>query len=121
MKKQDPTVSYRRFVQLLQFGCYSRSVLSGYVISVGGLQEFLSKVSKEALLEFIDGSEGDTIQKTNEREFKLSTDLIWILQNYQKCNRVIIPAMKVLNFLKYHTYGLVLHYFLFLFFYLKIL
>ncbi|KAL0914111.1 hypothetical protein M5K25_017615 [Dendrobium thyrsiflorum] len=95
LKWEDPTVSYPRFVQLLQFSCYSRSVLSGYVISVGGLQEFLSKASKDSLLEFIEVSKGDSSQMTNNREFMLSTDLLWVLQNYQKCNRVIMPTMKL--------------------------
>lgn len=99
LKWEDPTVSFPRFVQLLQFSCYSRSVLSGYVISVGGLQEFLSKASKEVLLEFIEVLEGDTVQKTNNREVMLSTDLLWVLQNYQKCNRVIMPTMKTIEIL----------------------
>ncbi|XP_020697787.1 tubulin-folding cofactor D isoform X1 [Dendrobium catenatum] len=99
LKWEDPTVSYPRFVQLLQFSCYSRSVLSGYVISVGGLQEFLSKASKDALLEFIEVSKGDTSQMTNNREFMLSTDLLWVLQNYKKCNRVIMPTMKTIEIL----------------------
>ncbi|XP_020584002.1 tubulin-folding cofactor D-like [Phalaenopsis equestris] len=99
LKWENPTVSFPRFVQLLQFSCYSRSLLSGYVISVGGLQESLSKASKEALLEFIDVSEGYKIQNSNNREFMLSTDLLGVLQNNQKCNRIILPTMKTIEIL----------------------
>ncbi|KAK8960657.1 hypothetical protein KSP40_PGU013149 [Platanthera guangdongensis] len=99
LKWEDPTISYPRLVQLLQFSCYSRCVLSGYVITVGGLQESLSKTSREALLEYIYVSDGATTQKINYRERMLSTDLLWLLQNYQKCNRVIIPTIKTIEIL----------------------
>lgn len=99
LKWEVPTVSYPCLVQLLQFSCYSRSVLSGYVISVGGLQESLSKASKEALLEYIEVSESDSTQEINYKEVMLSTDLLWLLKEYQKCNRIIMPAIKTIELL----------------------
>ncbi|GFY94224.1 ARM repeat superfamily protein [Actinidia rufa] len=51
-----PTVSYPRFVQLLQLSCYNKSVISGLVISVGGLQDSLRKASLAALLDYLQAS-----------------------------------------------------------------
>ncbi|ONK55964.1 uncharacterized protein A4U43_C10F2750 [Asparagus officinalis] len=99
LKWGDPSVSYPRFVQLLHLSCYSRPVLSGLVISVGGLQESLRKASTAALLEYIQNSEGDTIENRNVQAYKLSTDLIWILQEYQKCDRIITPTFKTIEIL----------------------
>ncbi|XWS27418.1 hypothetical protein CRYUN_Cryun26dG0113500 [Craigia yunnanensis] len=48
-----PTFSYPLFVQLLQFSCYSRPVLSGLVISIGGLQDSLRKASLSTFLEYL--------------------------------------------------------------------
>ncbi|KAI9076772.1 hypothetical protein K1719_041248 [Acacia pycnantha] len=82
-----PTYSYPRFVQLLQFGCYSRHLLSALVISIGGLQDSLKRVSLSALLDYLQGS--------INRQCMLSGDILWILQQYKKCDRVIVPTLKV--------------------------
>ncbi|XP_008812353.2 tubulin-folding cofactor D isoform X2 [Phoenix dactylifera] len=96
-----PSVSFPHLVQLLGISCYSRSVLSGLVISMGGLQESLRKASVTALLEYLQASEADTdtndVKKT--REYVLSTDLLWVLQKYQKCERVITPTLKTIEIL----------------------
>lgn len=99
LKWGDPSVCYPRLVRLLHVSCYSRSVLSGLVISVGGLQESLRKASVAALLEYIQAPGGDIVEKKNAREHKLSTDLLWILQQYQKCDRVITPTFKTIEIL----------------------
>ncbi|TYI32484.1 hypothetical protein ES332_A04G066500v1 [Gossypium tomentosum] len=87
-----PTFSYPRFVQLLKFSCYSRPVLSGLVISIGGLQDSLRKASLSAFLEYL-----NVDQDVNEelKLCKLPTDILWILQQYKRCDRVIIPTLKV--------------------------
>lgn len=79
-------------MQLLQFSCYSRPVLSGLVISIGGLQESLRKASLSAFLEYILVDEDIHKESTLCR---LSTDFLWILQEYNRHNRVIIPTLKV--------------------------
>lgn len=89
--EQDPSVSFPRLVRLLELSCYSRAVLSGLVISVGGLQDSLRKASMSALLEYIQVP----AENRKVREHKLSTDLLWILHEYQKCDRVITPTFKV--------------------------
>ncbi|PPD83230.1 hypothetical protein GOBAR_DD19843 [Gossypium barbadense] len=91
-----PTFSYPRFVQLLQFSCYSRPVLSGLVISIGGLQDSLRKASLSAFLEYL-----NVEQDVNEelKLCKLSMDILWILQQYKRCDRVIIPTLKTIEIL----------------------
>ncbi|KAL6129252.1 hypothetical protein ACLB2K_072605 [Fragaria x ananassa] len=98
LKWAVPTVSYPRFVQLLQFGCYSKSVLSGLVISVGGLQDSLRKSSLTALLEYLQVVENED-QNKKSREYMLSTDMLWVLQHYRKCDRIIVPALKTIEIL----------------------
>ncbi|MQM10571.1 hypothetical protein Taro_043466, partial [Colocasia esculenta] len=94
-----PALSFPRFVQLLQFSCYRKSVLSGLVISIGGLQDSLRKISIMALLEYIQVSDDTKDGKGNTKESALSADLLWILQQYKKCDRVIIPTLKTIEIL----------------------
>ncbi|KAH1063695.1 hypothetical protein J1N35_028682 [Gossypium stocksii] len=91
-----PTFSYPRFVQLLQFSCYSRPVLSGLVISIGGLQDSLRKASLSAFLEYLNV---DQVVNEELKLCKLSTDILWILQQYKRCDRVIIPTLKTIEIL----------------------
>ncbi|XVF18437.1 hypothetical protein REPUB_Repub11eG0021500 [Reevesia pubescens] len=91
-----PTFSYPRFVQLLQFSCYGKPVLSGLVISIGGLQDSLRKASLSAFLEYLQVDED--INKES-KVCKLSTDILWILQEYKQCDRVIIPTLKTIEIL----------------------
>lgn len=90
-----PTFSYPRFVKLLQLSCYSKYVLSGLVISVGGLQDSLRKASLTALLEYLQALDTQKQTEKISREVMLSTDILWVLQQYKRCDRVIIPALKV--------------------------
>ncbi|KAI3428971.1 uncharacterized protein J3R85_008780 [Psidium guajava] len=91
-----PTFSYPRFVQLLQVSCYSRSLVSGLVISIGGLQDSLRKASTSALLEYLQGEDND---RRKSREYILSCDILWVLEQYRKCDRVIIPTLKMIEIL----------------------
>ncbi|GMP61852.1 hypothetical protein CsSME_00024154 [Camellia sinensis var. sinensis] len=94
-----PTFSYPRFMQLLQLSCYSKSVLSGLVISIGGLQDFLKKASLTALLGYLQASESGKHNEQNFREFNLSTDILWVLQQHRRCDRVVIPTLKTIEIL----------------------
>uniref|UniRef100_A0A6N2MVK8 Uncharacterized protein n=1 Tax=Salix viminalis TaxID=40686 RepID=A0A6N2MVK8_SALVM len=94
-----PTFSYQRFVQLLQFSCYSRSVLSGLVISIGGLQDSLRKASISSLLKYLQTVETEKSNDRKSREHMLSTDMLWVLKQYKKCDRVIVPTLKTIEIL----------------------
>lgn len=71
-------------------------MLSGLVISIGGLQESLRKASLSALLEYLQDVEIEHEDESQSREHMLSTDMLWILQKYRRCDRVIIPTLKVI-------------------------
>ncbi|KAJ4774444.1 Tubulin-specific chaperone D [Rhynchospora pubera] len=91
------TVSYPRIVKLLSVSSYSQYVLSGLVISTGGLQESLRKVSLEALIEYLRASaDGDAGMS---KEHQLSNDFVRLLQQHKKCDRVIVPAYKTIDVL----------------------
>lgn len=96
---QVPTFSYPRFVQVLQFNCYSRAALSGLVVSIGGLQDSLRKASISALLDYLQAVETDEPNKRRSREYMLCTDILGVLQQYKRCDRVIIPTLKVIKVL----------------------
>ncbi|KAJ3682191.1 hypothetical protein LUZ60_014764 [Juncus effusus] len=91
------TVSYPRLVKLLSVSCYSEYVLSGLVISSGGLQESLQKTSLNALEEFLKAS--GKADERESRERKLSADFLWILKRYLKLDRVIVPTFKTIEVL----------------------
>lgn len=91
---QVPTFSYPHFVQLLKVSCYSKYVASGMVISIGGLQDSLRKASLSALLDYLQNT--TTEGHDASREPSLSMDILWILQKYKRCDRVIIPTLKVI-------------------------
>uniref|UniRef100_A0A7N0ZQQ9 Tubulin-specific chaperone D n=2 Tax=Kalanchoe fedtschenkoi TaxID=63787 RepID=A0A7N0ZQQ9_KALFE len=94
-----PTFSYPRFVQLLKFSCYSKFVMSGLVISVGGLQDSLRKASLSALLDYLRTSDSEDQVNEDSKEIMLSKDILWILEQYRKCDRVIIPTLKTIEIL----------------------
>lgn len=93
---QVSALSFPRFVQLLQFTCYSKTVLSGLVISIGGLQDSLRKTATSSLLGYVQAFDSSRDTTNDGKEHGLSVDLRWILEQYQKCDRVIIPTLKVL-------------------------
>lgn len=75
-------------------------MLSGLVISVGGLQDSLRKASLTALLEYLQVVESED-HNEKSREYMLSTDMLWVLQQYRRCDRVIVPALKVVQYKTY--------------------
>jgi hypothetical protein len=73
--------------------------LSGLVISIGGLQDSLRKTSISALLKYLQPVETEESNDRRSREHMLSADMLWVLQQYKKCDRVIVPTLKVMGFL----------------------
>lgn len=84
-------------MKLLQVSCYSKPVLSGLVISTGGLQESLRKASTSALVDYLQDSDINTNDEGKNREYLLSCDLLWVLEHYQKCDRVVTPTLKTVE------------------------
>jgi hypothetical protein len=94
-----PAFSFPRFVQLLKLRCYSKEVMSGLVISIGGLQDSLRKASLVALLEYMREGEAKDPKEQQSRESALGDDILWILQEYKKCDRVMVPCLQTIEIL----------------------
>ncbi|KAL4562818.1 hypothetical protein LXL04_026849 [Taraxacum kok-saghyz] len=94
-----PSCSFPRFVKLLQFGCYSKYVASGLVISMGGLEDSLKKVALGSLLDYLQAIKVKNESEPNAKELSLSNDILWVLQKYKRRDRVIIPTLKTIEIL----------------------
>jgi len=85
-------------VQFLKFPEYRPYLLSGVVISVGGLADSLGKVSSQALFEFLQGvpPTGSGIGAlTDPSSIWLGGEVLELLKNNRGVDRVIVPALKV--------------------------
>ncbi|KAF3662209.1 Tubulin-folding cofactor D [Capsicum annuum] len=89
-----PTFSYPRFVQFLGISCYSKYVISGLVISISDLLDSLRKASLGALLEFLQSTDENV---NGSKEYNLSNDILWVLQKYKKCDRVVEATLKTIE------------------------
>lgn len=69
--------------------------MSGLVTSTGGLQDSLRKASISALLEFLQAVNTEGLDEKSSRECMLSKDILWVLQQYKRCDRVVVPTLKV--------------------------
>lgn len=88
-------------MQFLKFPEYRPYLLSGVVISVGGLADSLGKVSSQALFEFLHGlpPTGSGIGAlTDTTSVWLGSQMLELLKNNQGVDRVIVPALKVQSF-----------------------
>jgi hypothetical protein len=61
------------------------------------LQDSLRKASISALLEFLEAVEPEDLNEKRSRESMLSADIIGVLQQYKRCDRVIVPTLKVIS------------------------
>lgn len=98
---QVPGVSFPRLVHFLKFPEYRPYLLSGVVISVGGLADSLGKVSSQALFEFLQGvpPNGSGIGALTDPSYIwLGGQMLELLQNYRGIDRVLVPALKVQPF-----------------------
>lgn len=94
--EQAPGDSFPRLVQLVRFPEYRAYLLSGLIISIGGLADSLGKVSGTALVEFL-RDDKKTIQDTIEPHYLdwLGGGLSGILADYAGNDRMVVPALKV--------------------------
>lgn len=97
---QAPGNSFPRLVQFLRFAKYRPYLLPGIVISVGGLTDSLGKVSSQALLEFLRGGAAvETVDgaSADDDHIWLGSDMLQVLKKCKGTDRVIIPALKVIQ------------------------
>ncbi|CAK9217775.1 unnamed protein product [Sphagnum troendelagicum] len=94
-----PGDSFPRLVQFLNFPEYRLFVLSGIVISVGGLADSLGKVSSQALIDFLQAAAVENLNGASGDVHIswLGGELLHVLKNFARNDRVIIPALKPLD------------------------
>lgn len=94
-----PSNCFPCLVRLLQFNEYRTSVLSGLVISIGGLADSLRKASLSALLEYVQISSDGEPKIDKEKAKWLSIDFLEIFRSYPKIDRITIPTLKTIEIL----------------------
>lgn len=102
-----PSNCFPCLVRLLQFNEYRTCVLSGLVISIGGLADSLRKASLSALLEYVQISSDGEPKIDKEKAKWLSIDFLEIFRCYPKIDRITIPTLKTIEIL--FTKGIFLH------------
>ncbi|XP_073388245.1 tubulin-folding cofactor D [Physcomitrium patens] len=97
-----PAVSFPRLVQFLKFPEFRPYLLSGIVISVGGLGDSLGKVSSQALFNFLQEvppTASGIGALTDSSSAWLGGQMVELLKNNRGIDRVIIPALKTVDVL----------------------
>ena len=89
-----PTEGFKAIIKLLHLKEYQYPILLGITISAGGLTESLVRASSDCLLEFL-----SVYQERDEEMDMVTNNLLEIMRNYQKTDRVIIPMLKLLDML----------------------
>lgn len=79
---------------LLQSEFYFYPILSGLILSAGGLTESISKISTQSLLKYC-----DSIKDNKHKINSMSCSLIKLLNENRKKDRVIIPTLKTIEIL----------------------
>ncbi len=91
----NPTQVYPIVCQVLESQVFFEPVLSGLVLSVGGLSETTAKCSTKALLAFCGRALSATATSDNvSRLEQLASILVALLVANKKCDRVIVPTLK---------------------------
>ncbi|CAB3999617.1 tubulin-specific chaperone D-like [Paramuricea clavata] len=87
---------FRKISKLLEIRCYQYAVLSGIILSAGGLSECLIRQAGVSLENFL-GRLSATRQ--DEALMNFAENLVKLFREFQKNDRVIIPLFKVLDHL----------------------
>jgi len=89
----NPSVVYPVVCGILKSRCYFAPIMSGLVLSVGGLSETTAKCSAKALLDYCGSCSAG--QDCSELE-NMADALVRLLAVHRKCDRVIVPALKTI-------------------------
>lgn len=90
------TEVFRKISKLLEIPCYQYAVLSGVILSAGGLSESLIRQAGVSLENFL----GRLAAKRQEEALmNFAENLVKLFKEFQKNDRVIIPLFKVLDHL----------------------
>nr|XP_042898204.1 tubulin-specific chaperone D [Parasteatoda tepidariorum] len=91
----SPGDTFQHFVKVLNFPCYRRNLLLGFVVSVGGLTESLVKFSSSALVSYLFSKQSDCDHLLKY----IADELISILKENTQNDRIIVPFFKMANHL----------------------
>ncbi|CAM6128397.1 unnamed protein product [Calypogeia fissa] len=97
-----PGDSFPRLVKFLRFPEYRTFILSGLLISIGGLADSLGKVSSAALMEFFKDTYDQKLSPDSGEPHYLDWlggELSGILADYAGNDRVVVPALKTIDVL----------------------
>jgi hypothetical protein len=87
----NPAQVYPVVCAVLESPAYFSSILSGLVLSVGGLSETTAKFSSKALLSYCERA---VAAGRSDRVQDLASALVLLLVRNKKCDRVITPTLK---------------------------
>uniref|UniRef100_A0A6P7FPZ1 Tubulin-specific chaperone D n=1 Tax=Diabrotica virgifera virgifera TaxID=50390 RepID=A0A6P7FPZ1_DIAVI len=93
MNWNSSSVTFPKFVQLVQLPSFIYPVMVGLVCSVGGLTETLVKDSSSSFFSFL---KGELNSKSNLLQ-NLCDTIIDIFTNYQKIDRITVPMFRFLD------------------------
>ncbi|XP_028395379.1 tubulin-specific chaperone D-like [Dendronephthya gigantea] len=85
---------FRKISQLLEIPCYQYAVLSGIILSAGGLSESLIRQAGISLENFLGRL---SARRQDEALTGFAENLVKLFKEYEKNDRVIIPLFKVLD------------------------
>jgi tubulin-specific chaperone D len=88
--------TYPKMMKIVELPCYHDAVVSGLILSVGGLTEAVVKSSSKSLLDWAKAKKAD---KELEPLTKLSSVLLGLFNDNFGDDRVILPLMKSLELL----------------------
>lgn len=100
---QAASEGFPRLLPLLQTTTYHYPLLAGLVISVGGLTESTMKIGREQILQQLEEAELIPMKQMIPR---IAASFIQLFREYHATARVIIPALKTVEFLLESMVGL---------------
>jgi hypothetical protein len=92
----NPAVTFRFLVLALELDFYFHSIISGFVISVGGLSEAVVKESSAALLKWCRSKK---LSKNFRQLEMLASSFITLFEAHTHDDRVTIPLLKTVDML----------------------
>ncbi|KAJ3126405.1 hypothetical protein HK098_007538 [Nowakowskiella sp. JEL0407] len=95
----NPSEVYPKFMPTLELDEYREDLLTGLVVSVGGISESLVRHSSSSLLEFLNELPPSSTKPTEFSLTQFFNSIISIARKNQKYDRVVVPVFQVIDLL----------------------
>jgi len=89
-----PAVAFPKITKLLHLQTYRKALLLGLAVSAGGITESLVRHSSQSLLQYL-----QSIQESDARIDEFLNEVMEILKDNYKNDRVTVPLLKVIDLL----------------------